>query len=266
MFEGLSTMIVAYAGRALLAIVILLVGVKIINRFAAAVDSRLDTMRVEAALRSFVRSFGQIILKIMLVISVASMLGVEMTSFVAVLGALAFAVGLALQGSLANFSGGVLILLLRPFTVGDFIDANGYMGTVREIQIFYTVLATPDNRKVIIPNAALSNTSMVNFSAHDTRRVDLKFGVGYESDIDQVKEILHGLIDDHPLVKKDPAPMIMLAEHGDSALVFFCRFWCAAGDYWPLYWEMMEKSKKAFDAAGVNIPFPQMDVHLAKEA
>ena len=262
--DGVLQIILAYAGTFVLAVVFLLVGLFLINKLTDFVSDKLEEREIEDSLQSFLKPLIKIGLQILLVISIASMIGAEMTSFIAILGALSFAVGLAFQGSLANFAGGVLILVLKPFGVGNFIEANGYSGTVKEIQIFYTVLHTPDNRKIIIPNAQLSNNSAVNYSANNTRRIDMKFGVGYNDDIHKVKDVLQRIAEEHPLVLKDPEPMIVLGEHGDSAVIFYFRIWCNTSDYWSIYFELMEKVKLAFDRANINIPYPQMDVHLDK--
>ena len=246
----------------LLAIVVLLIGLKIIGVFVRAVSRRMIKAKIDQSLQPFIASLLKVTLKVLLIISIASMVGLEMTSFIAVIGAMAFAVGLALQGSLANFAGGVLILILKPFKVGDFIEAAGHSGTVKEIQVFYTLLDTPDNTRIVVPNALLSNSSAINYSKNPVRRLDLTFGVGYEADSDQVRSILLNLAGSHELVFDDPPPQVLLGEHGDSALVFYLRMWCNAGDYWPLYFAFMETVKKAFDEAGINIPYPQQDVHL----
>jgi small conductance mechanosensitive channel len=185
-----------------------------------------------------------------------------MTSFIAVLGSAGLAVGLALQGSLSNFAGGVLILVLKPYKVGDYIEAAGYAGTVQEIQMFYTILQSPDNKKIIVPNSNMSNSGTVNFSANATRRVDLVFGVGYDDDVEKVKSILWDVANEDPLVLDDPAPLIVLGQHDASSINFFYRVWCNASDYWAVYFSTMEKVKLAFDKHQVGIPYPQMDVHL----
>ena len=264
--ELVQALIIHYAGRLFGAVVILIVGWVAISKGSAYMGSRMDRAGVDGSLKSFMVPLLRIGLQVLLVISVASMMGAEMTSFIAVIGAAAFAVGLALQGSLANFAGGVLILILRPFKIGDYIEAVGYAGTVKEIQVFHTLLNTPDNRRIIIPNAQLSNSSTVNYSSYDTRRLDLKFGIGYQDDLLKAKEVLRSIAEDHPLIMDDPAPMVVLGEHGDSALIIYYRVWCKASDYWSLYFELMEKVKLAFDEEGIQIPFPQRDVHLFTES
>jgi len=253
-------MVLQYAPRALLAIITLVVGLWLINRLVHLVDTKLHER--DPTLAKFLCGLISIILKSLLVISVASMIGIATTSFIAVLGAAGLAVGLALQGSLANFAGGVLILIFKPFRVGDVIEAQSYVGTVREIQVLYTVLDTFDNRRVVIPNGNLSNASLINYSAYETRRVDMTFGIGYGDDIQVAKQVLTRVITADERVLPDPAPVIVVSELGDSSVNFSVRVWAKSADVWPLYWTMQEKVKEAFDAEGISIPFPQRDVHL----
>jgi len=220
---------------------------------------------VEPSLKTFIISLISAMLKILLVISVLGMLGVEMTSFIAILGAAGLAVGLALSGTLQNFAGGVLILLFKPFKVGDFIDAQGFMGSVREIQIFNTVLKTPDNKTIIIPNGGLATGSMTNFSTEQQRRVDWKFGIAYGDNADTAREVFEGLIAEDERILKEPAPFIALSELGDSSVNFVVRAWVNSSDYWAVFFDMNEKVYKSFPEKGLNIPFPQMDVHLHQQ-
>src|SRR5690606_5359625 len=199
-----------------------------------------------------------------LLISVASMVGVATTSFVAVIGAAGLAIGLALQGSLANFAGGVLILIFKPFKVGDTIEAQGFVGTVKEIQILHTILNTPDNRRVVIPNGSLSNSSLVNMSVNTTRRADMTFGISYNDDIDKAKAICQRLLDADPRWLTDPAPLIVVGSLGDNSVNLTVRCWTNASDLWPFQWDMLERVKNSFDQEGITIPFPQRDVHLYK--
>jgi small conductance mechanosensitive channel len=257
-----TDLIIAYGGSLVLALITLIVGLWIIKRIMKIFRKTMEKREVDASLRPFLTSIIGTLLKIMLVISVASIVGVEMTSFVAVLGAAGLAVGLALQGSLSNFAGGVLILLLKPFKVGDFIEANGASGTVREIQIFYTYITTPQNQEIIVPNGDLSNNSIKNFSFHDTRRIDLTFGIGYTDDIDKAKAILSDLVKGEENILKEPEFVIFVEELADSSVNFRVRAWAHTSEFWPIVNGFPEKVKKAFDAAGIGIPFPQMDVHL----
>ena len=188
-----------------------------------------------------------------------------MKSFVAIIGAAGLAVGLALQGTLQNFAGGVIILILRPFKVGDYIEGSGHAGTIKEIQIFNTVMLTPDNKKIIIPNGGLSNASITNYSAQPTRRVDMVFGIGYDDDIKKAKELLETIVTGDERVLKDPIHQIAVSELADSSVNFVVRPWVNAADYWDVYFDMHEKIKLEFDKAGISIPFPQRDVHIYNE-
>lgn len=265
LLQTLYTLCLSYGPKLLLAIVTLVVGLWLINKFVASLRNNL-TQRVDATLGQFVSSILSVILKLVLLIAVASMVGIETTSFVAVLGAAGLAVGLALQGSLANFAGGVLILLFKPFKVGDVIEAQGHIGSVAEIQIFNTILKTGDNRVVIIPNGALSNSSMVNINQEATRRVDFVFGIGYNDDIEQAKTILKGLAKDDERVHSTPAPLFAVSELADSSVNITVRLWVNTPDYWGVYFDMHENVKKAFDEQGISIPFPQQDVHMHQVA
>ncbi len=255
-------MIMAYAPKVVLALVTLLIGLWLIKRLVGALETRLAAK--DPTLSKFLCGLIGVTLKILLLISVASMVGIATTSFIAVMGAAGLAVGLALQGSLANFAGGVLILIFKPFRVGDVIEAQGYLGTVVEIQILYTILNTFDNRRIVIPNGNLSNASLINLSAYDTRRCDMSFGIGYGDDIGKAKAIIQRLIDADPRALKEPAPMVVVGGLGESSVDFTVRVWLKASDYWPLYFDMQENVKNAFDAEGISIPFPQRDVHLYK--
>ena len=257
--------VMTYGPGFALAIITLVVGMWIINRLVGVLGRTLESQNVEITLARFLRSLASVGLKVLLLISVAGMVGIETTSFIAVLGAAGLAVGLALQGSLANFAGGVLVLLFRPFRVGQVINAQGELGTVHEIGILNTVLKTFDNKTVIIPNGILANGTITNMSVEDTRRVDWVFGVGYDDDITQVRDILQGLLDAETRIKDDPGTTVALNEFGNSSVNFVVRAWVDAGDLWPVFWDMNEKVKLAFDEAGISIPYPQPDVHLHKD-
>jgi len=259
------TLGMSYGPKVVLALLTLIIGLWVINKFIRGLNSNL-TSKVDATLGSFVSSIFSAILKMVLLISVASMVGIETTSFIAVLGAAGLAVGLALQGSLSNFAGGVVILIFKPFKVGDLIEAQGYIATVSEIQIFNTILKTADNRVVIIPNGALSSSSMVNINQESTRRVDLLFGIGYSDNIDQAKSILETLSAKDARVLKDPAPMFVVSELADSSVNFTVRLWVNTADYWSVFFDMHENVKKEFDIQGISIPFPQQDVHMHQVA
>lgn len=255
-------LLMEYGPKLLLAIVVLLIGLWIIKLVVKALGRAMERGGMDVSLQSFLSSLVSILLKALLFISVASMVGIATTSFVAILGAAGLAIGLALQGSLANFAGGVLILIFKPFKVGDFINAQGHAGTVNAIRIFFTTLKTPDNKTIIIPNGALSNASITNFSTEPQRRVDMTFGIGYEDDIQKAKTILKRLVDTDSRILRDPEPAIVLTELADSSVNFAVRVWCNAADYWGIYFDMHEKVKEAFDKDGVSIPFPQHDLHI----
>lgn len=259
---GMYDLIVQYGGKVLLAIVFLIVGLIVIKQIGKALVRILKRSDVDASLQSFLRSLSGIILKALLFISVLSMVGVEMASFIAIMGAAGLAVGLALQGTLQNFAGGVLILLFKPYKVGDYIEANGHAGSVSEIQIFNTILLTPDNKTVIIPNSPMATNSLINYSAQETRRVDFVFGIGYNDDIDLARKVLTEVMEKDPRVLKDPALQIVVSDLADSSVNFAVRVWVKSTDYWNLYFEKTEEVKKAFDKAGISIPFPQQDMHV----
>ena len=254
---------IAYAPKVLLAAATLLIGMWLINRLVKVLDKKLS--QKDPTLNKFICGLIGTILKVLLAISVASMIGIETTSFIAIIGAAGLAVGLALQGSLANFAGGVLILLFKPFKVGDAIEAQGYLGTVREISILYTVVDTFDNRRIVIPNGDLSNASLINLSAYETRRCDMSFAIGYKADIDKAKAICLRLIEEDERALQDPAPLVVVGSLGESSVNLTVRAWTKSGDLWPFNWDMQERVKKAFDAEGIHIPLPQRDVHIIKE-
>ena len=262
--EYVETYLFAFAPRLLSAIVVLILGFWIVGIIARVIDKRMKKAKVDLSLRPFLKSFLKVILRILVIITAVSMLGVQMTSFIAILGAAGLAVGFALQGGLANFAGGVLILLFKPFKVGDFIEAQGHSGTVTEIQVFNTIMKTPDNKTIIIPNGALSNNSIVNFSTEPTRRVDLTFGIGYGDDIKKARKVIETLIKKDKRVLKDPAYAIFVKELGSSSVDFTVRAWTKAEDYWGFFFDMQENVKLEFDKNKISIPYPQRDVHLFK--
>ncbi len=251
--------------RFLYALIALMIGLWAIRIFSRITENSLQKARVEVSLQKFIISLIRVGLKILLLISVASMLGIATTSFIAVLGAAGLAVGLALQGSLANFAGGVLILLIKPFKVGDVIEAQGYIGKVDQIQIFNTILKTFDNKTVFIPNAVLSNGNITNFSLEATRRVDMTFGVGYNDDIKKARQILTELVNADERILKEPPPSVVVVELAESSVNFAVRVWVKSGDYWNVFTDFQEKVKLAFDEQGISIPFPQRDVHLYRQ-
>ncbi|MCF8370207.1 MAG: mechanosensitive ion channel [Bacteroidales bacterium] len=253
---------VIYAPKLALAIIVLIIGLLVIKSITKLFNKLLKKRKMDEALTSFLSSFVSILLKVLLVISVIEIVGVQTTSFVAILAAAGFAVGMALSGTLQNFAGGVMLMIFKPFKVGDFIEAQGYSGTVKEIQIFNTILKTPDNKTIIQPNGSLATGSMVNFSTEPTRRVDFTFGIGYSDNIDAAKTVLQRLIGADSRILKDPAPFIAVSELADSSVNFAVRVWANSGDYWGIFFDMTEAVKKEFDKENISIPFPQTDVHM----
>lgn len=256
------SMAMQFAPPLLLAIVVLVVGLWIINRAVKILGNTLKSRDMEPELSGFLTSLSNIMLKALLLISVAGMVGIETTSFIAILGAAGLAIGLALQGTLANFAGGVLILMFKPYKVGDFIDAQGVSGTVASIQIFNTIIKTGDNKVIIVPNGSISNGIITNFSKEDTRRVDFLFGIGYDDDIAKAKDVLNRLIEDESRILSEPAPLVVVSELADSSVNFTVRTWVNASDYWGVYFGMTERVKLTFDQEGLSIPYPQSDVHM----
>ncbi len=261
-----TEIVLTYGPKLVAAIVVWIVGGWVIKAIVNGFGKVMDKGGADPSLKPFMKGIVGILLKVMLVISVLSMLGIPMTSFIAILGAAGLAVGMALSGTLQNFAGGVMILIFKPFKPGDVIDAQGYVGSVSEIQIFNTILKTPDNKTIIIPNGGLSTSSMVNFSTEERRRVDWTIGVGYGDDLDQARRVIKQLCDEDSRILTDPEVFIAVSELADSSVNFAVRAWVKAPDYWGVYFEMNEKVYKTFAKEGLNIPYPQMDVHLHKEA
>jgi small conductance mechanosensitive channel len=217
---------------------------------------------VDATVAGFVANLGYVILLAFVVIAALSKLGIQTASLVAILGAAGLAVGLALQGSLSNFAAGVLMLIFKPFKTGDYIEGGGTAGTVEEIQVFTTQLATPDNKTVIVPNAQMMGGNITNYSAKGTRRVEMVFGIGYADDIDRARELIMQIVTADERVHKEPAPMVAVSELADSSVNLTTRVWASVDDYWDVLFDTTEKVKKRFDAEKISIPFPQRDVHV----
>lgn len=248
------------------AIITLVIGFWVINRLVRVIEKAMDKRNVDESLKPFLQSIAKTILVVLLIISVASMVGIRTTSFIAIIGAAGLAVGLALQGSLANFAGGVLLLMLKPFRVGDYINTQGVSGTVNEIQIFYTVLYTPQNQKIVVPNGGVANNFVINYSDQDTRRLDFAIGIAYSSDIDKAKVVLRSVFDNDERILKEPETEYLVEGLSDSSVDLKVRAWTNTDEFWPLYFDVHEEVKKAFDREGINIPFPQRDVHLYQHA
>ena len=253
---------ISVGSKILLAIVVFLVGRWIVRRLNKLLAKILEKRHVEASLSTFVKSLVNITLTLLLIIVVIGVLGIETSSFIALFASAGVAIGMALSGTLQNFAGGVMILLFKPFKVGDTIEAQGQSGTVREIQIFNTILATPDNKIIIIPNGGLSTGLLKNYSREATRRVDWEFGIAYGDDYTKAKAVIARLLDADGRVLKDPAYFIALTSLGESSVNIVVRAWVNAGDYGGVYFDMNEKVYKTFAEENLNIPFPQLDVHL----
>jgi len=258
----LGDLAVQFGTKLLVAIIVFIIGLWIVKRILKLFDLAMQKKNVEVTLHQFLLSIVGIMLKAILIIIFASMVGVETTSLIAVLGAAGLAVGLALQGSLSNFAGGILILFFKPFKAGDVIDAQGYVGVVQEIQIFNTVLLTLDNQRVIIPNGLLSNGCVKNIFVEPTRRVDLTFGISYGDDIKKAKAVLQSVLEADERILKSPVPDIFVSAHADSSVNLLVRPWTNSENYWPVYFGVIEEVKLAFDREGITIPFPQRDVHM----
>ena len=249
-------LIVDFGPKVLAAIAIWIIGSLIIKTLLKGVRKAMEKRDYDASLKKFLLNLLSWTLKIVLIVVVLGTVGIETTSFAAILAAAGLAIGLALQGSLANFAGGVLIMIFKPIKIGDLIQAQGEVGVVKEIEIFTTKLIGVTNKEIIIPNGALSNGNIVNYSTEGTRRVDLTFGVGYESDIKKTKDVIMNVLTAHPKVLKDPAPAVTVSELADSSINFATRPWCDTADYWDVYFDITEQVKEALDAAGIEIPYP----------
>ena len=261
--EQAEALFADYTPKIVTALAILIIGLFVINLLVKMSKKILVKGKVDVTLQKFLGNLLSWILKALLIITVISKLGVPTTSFVAIIGAAGLAVGLALQGSLANFAGGVLIMIFKPFKIGDLIEVQGEIGVVKEIEIFTTKLIGLSNKEIIIPNGALSNGNIINYTTEGTRRVDLTIGVSYDADIKQTKEVLLNVLTSHPKVLKDPIPGVTVSELADSSVNFAVRPWCKTEHYWDVYFEVTENAKLALDTAGIDIPYPHQ-VHIKK--
>ncbi len=257
-------LIVEFAPKILAAILIWIIGSWIIKMLMKGIKKAMTKANYDDSLKKFLLNLLSWIFKIVLILVVLGTVGVETTSFAAILAAAGLAVGMALQGSLGNFAGGVLIMTFKPFKIGDLIEAQGEIGVVKEIEIFTTKLTGLSNREIIIPNGALSNGNIINFTTEGTRRVDLVFGVSYDADIKQTKEVLMNVLTSNPKVLNEPAPSVTVLELADSSVNFAVRPWCKAEHYWDVYFEVTENTKEALDAAGIEIPYPH-SVEIQKQ-
>ncbi|MGH1384366.1 mechanosensitive ion channel family protein [Kordia sp.] len=259
-----ETIIVDYGLKIVAALAILIIGLFVIKMIVRVSRKIMKKRGIDATLQKFLGNLLGWVLKILLFVAVASKLGLETTSFAAIIGAAGLAIGLALQGSLSNFAGGVLIMIFKPFKIGDLIEAQGVIGVVKEIEIFTTQLNTPTNKLAIIPNGTLSNGNIINYSAEGVLRVDHVIGVSYDADIKQTKEVLMKIMEAHDKVLKDPAPTVNVSELADSSVNFAVRPWTKTEHYWDVYFDILEDAKVALDAAGIEIPYPH-SVEIQKE-
>ncbi|MFJ2984988.1 MULTISPECIES: mechanosensitive ion channel family protein [unclassified Pseudomonas] len=257
-------LIMEYGSRVLLALLTLAVGWWVVNRVSARLGKLVGLRNADLALQGFISTLANIVLKVLLLVSVASMIGIETTSFVAAIGAAGLAIGLALQGSLANFAGGVLILMFRPFRIGDWIEAQGVSGTVDSIQIFHTVLRTGDNKTVIMPNGSLSNGIITNTNRQPTRKVVFDVGVDYDADLQKARNVLLELAQD-PRVLAEPAPQAVISTLGDSSITVSLRIWTKTADYWDVMFMLNEQARDRLKAEGIDIPFPQRVIRVVQE-
>ncbi|MGB5178093.1 MAG: mechanosensitive ion channel domain-containing protein [Gammaproteobacteria bacterium] len=248
--------------KVLAALAILLIGRWVAMGIRRGVRRMMEKGGVDPIIIGFVGSITYIALLAFVVIAALGQLGIQTTSFIAILGAAGLAVGLALQGSLANFAAGFLMIIFRPFKVGDFVEAAGVAGVVKDMQIFTTTLKTGDNKTIIIPNAKISGDSIINYSAEETRRVDMTVGVAYDADLSKVRDVLNDIISKEERVLSDPPPQVAVAELADSSVNFIVRVWTKSGDYWAVKCDTTETIKNRFDEAGIGIPFPQRDIHI----
>ncbi len=264
LIEFLQTDGLSFAINLALAFVIFFLGRFVIRLVVRAISKAMQKNAVEKTLETFICNLVSMALTVVVVIAAIGQVGIQTTSFIAIFGAAGLAVGLALQGSLSNFASGVLIVLFRPYKVGDFVEAAGISGSVDQVQILTTILKTGDNKQVIVPNSQIMDSIITNYSAHDTRRVDMLIGVSYDDDLDKVRKTLEEIIAADDRILNDPAPKIAVAELADSSVNFVVRPWCTTADYWAVMWDLTETIKKRFDQEGISFPFPQRDVHLYK--
>ena len=262
LWEEIQTVGVSFGIKLVAAIVIFYVGRIIAKMVTNGVRKLMVAQEVDKILESFVGNLVYSLLMIFVIIAAINQLGVQTTSLIAIMGAAGLAIGLALQGSLANFASGVLIVMFRPYKVGDFVEAAGISGSVLQVQILTTILKTGDNKQIIVPNGQIMGSIITNFSANDTRRVDLTIGIGYDDDIDKARDTMQELIDADDRILKDPASLIAVSELADSSVNFVVRVWVKSGDYWGVNFDMTEAIKKRFDKEGISFPYPQQDVHI----
>lgn len=266
LLNQIQAIAIAYWPKVAAAVAVLVVGAVLVNVSSGVFRRALTTAKLEPGLVGFLASVLRIGLWAVVVISALGQLGIETTSFAAIIGAAGLAVGFALQGSLGNLAAGVMILFFRPFKVGDYVEAGGTAGTVKEVAIFSTTFNTPDNKKIIVPNSAVTGGNITNYSAMDTRRIDFVFGIGYSDDLKKAKDLLVEIVNADERVLQDPAPVVAVSELADSSVNFVVRPWVKTADYWDAYFAITEQVKVRFDQENVSIPFPQTDVHVHQVA
>jgi len=262
--QTIGTYLLNYSPKIVGALLVLIIGWIFAASLTGILVAVMKKQKIEKTLISFTKNLTSLLLKVLVIITAISMLGVQMASFIAVLGAMAFAVGLALQGSLSNFAGGVLIILFKPFKVGDFIIAQGEKGTVNHIEVFHTVLKTPDNKTVIVPNGSLANANIVNISTEKERRVDFTFGIGYEDDFEKAKKIILKILSTDKRIIRNDEIFVRVTELADSSVNITARAWVNSSDFWGVFVDTTETVKKTFDKNNISIPYPQMDIHMKK--
>ncbi|MCR4815644.1 MAG: mechanosensitive ion channel [Bacteroidales bacterium] len=262
--SGLMDLTVAFIPKLIACILVLWIGFKLIKLLKKAITRLLDKRNAEGTLKGFLTSLVDVLMKVMLIIMAMDIIGIKATSFIAVLGAAGLAIGMALQGTLQNFAGGVIILLMRPFKAGDYIEAGSYKGYVREIRIFHTIIRPFNGRIIIVPNSELATKSLINHTKDPVIRLDVVCSVAYGTDLDKASAVIRQVIDDEPLILKDPIPKFCVSELNNSSVDYSLWLWTTVDDYWTLWMRIRENIYKAFYANGISIPFPQLDVHFDK--
>lgn len=261
-YQNIQALVMLYGIKVIAAVAIFIIGRWVAKGFRSLTQKLMDKKNVDPTITGFVGNLTYMALLVFVIIAALGQLGIQTTSFIAILGAAGLAIGLALQGSLSNFAAGFLMVIFKPFKVGDYVEAGGAAGTVETIQIFTTTLNTPDNKTVIIPNSGVTGGNIINWTVKGTRRVDMVFGISYDDDIDTAKQIMADVLSKDERILKDPPVQIAVSELGDSSVNFVVRPWVKIENYWGVYFDTMEKVKKTLDEAGISIPYPQRDVHL----
>lgn len=260
-----NTYVIPWGINIVMAILIYVIGKIVVGILMSLFGKLMSKSKYDDMLVDFLKSILNAILMLFVIVASLDQLGVDTTSLVAILGAAGLAIGLSLQGSLQNFAAGVMLLVFKPFKAGDFVEAGGTMGSVKAIGIFTTELTTPDNKQIIVPNGAIYSGNITNFSAKDTRRVDMVFGIGYDDDLLKAKQLLETMLSEDDRVLTDPAPQVAVSELADSSVNFVVRPWVKSADYWGVMFDFTEAVKLRFDKEGISIPYPQMDVHIPKK-